>query len=202
LAIFLNGLPLGMVWGLVVSYLEGRRTSEILLAGLSCSFIVSSGAVKNVGLVLMRDFGVGEAWMPFVTGLIFLMPFLLSVWFLNQVPQPDDADVAERVERIPMNAHQRQGFVRSLWPGLALLFFVYFFLTAYRDFRDNYQVEIIEKLGYADWKGSLTWTEILVSLGVMASLAALNLVRDNRRGLIGAFFLMAGGLALLGASTW
>src|SRR5690349_74631 len=29
-AIFLNGLPLGMVWGLIVWYLEGRRTSELL----------------------------------------------------------------------------------------------------------------------------------------------------------------------------
>jgi hypothetical protein len=140
--------------------------------------------------------------MPFLIGLIFLAPFVLSVWLLNQVPQPDDADVAERVERIPMKAHQRRGFVRSLWPGLALLFFVYFFLTAYRDFRDNYQVEIIEKLGYADWKGSLTWTEILVSVGVMICLAALNFVRDNRLGLIAAFGLMAGGLALMGASTW
>ena len=35
LAIFFNGLPLGMVWGMVVWYLEGRRTSEMLLAGLS-----------------------------------------------------------------------------------------------------------------------------------------------------------------------
>ena len=33
-AIFLNGLPLGMVWGLVILYLEGRRTSELLLVGL------------------------------------------------------------------------------------------------------------------------------------------------------------------------
>ena len=29
-AIFMNGLPLGMVWGMVVGYLEGRRTSEML----------------------------------------------------------------------------------------------------------------------------------------------------------------------------
>ena len=36
LALFANGLPLGMVWGMVVWYLEGRRTSELLLAGLSC----------------------------------------------------------------------------------------------------------------------------------------------------------------------
>src|SRR5690606_38896036 len=49
LTLALNGLPLGMVWGLVVRYLEGRRTSEFLLAGLSCSFIVASGIVKDVG---------------------------------------------------------------------------------------------------------------------------------------------------------
>jgi hypothetical protein len=32
-AMFLNGLPLGMIWGLVFSYLEGRKTSELLGAG-------------------------------------------------------------------------------------------------------------------------------------------------------------------------
>src|SRR4051812_36858539 len=31
-ALFFNGLPLGMIWGLVVRYLEGRRASELLLA--------------------------------------------------------------------------------------------------------------------------------------------------------------------------
>ena len=39
LAIFINGLPLGMVWGLVSRYLEGRKTAELLFAGLSCSYI-------------------------------------------------------------------------------------------------------------------------------------------------------------------
>ena len=47
-AMFLNGLCLGMIWGLVFSYMEGRRSSEILGAVLCASFIVSSGAVKSV----------------------------------------------------------------------------------------------------------------------------------------------------------
>jgi hypothetical protein len=102
-AIFLSGLPLGMVWGLVVAYLEGRRTSELLLAILSCSFIVASGAVKDVGRALMADFGVSEWWMPFSTGMIFLAPFLIFVWLLNQVPDPTPADVAARVRREPMD---------------------------------------------------------------------------------------------------
>src|SRR5499427_6750049 len=81
IAIFCNGLPLGMVWGLVVWYLEGRMTSELLLAGLACSYIVSSGAVKDVGRQLMAQ-GISEATMPMVAGFLFLPPFLLSVWLL------------------------------------------------------------------------------------------------------------------------
>ena len=61
IAIFLNGLPLGMVWGLVVWYLEGRRTSELLLAGLSLSFIIASGVVKDFGRALMEG-GVAQWW--------------------------------------------------------------------------------------------------------------------------------------------
>src|SRR6516162_3838269 len=87
-AIFCNGLSLGMVWGLVVWYLEGRLTSELLLAGLACSYIVSSGAVKDVGRYLMAAHGVSEAAMPMLTGALFLPPFLLSVWLLSRLPPP------------------------------------------------------------------------------------------------------------------
>jgi hypothetical protein len=46
---FFNGLPLGLIWGVVFSYLEGRRLTELLGAGLSASFIIASGVVKSVG---------------------------------------------------------------------------------------------------------------------------------------------------------
>ena len=73
---FLNGIPLGMVWGLVFSFLEGRKTSDLLGAGLSCSYIVASGAVKAVGLGFV-GIGVSEFWMPALTGGCFLPLFLL-----------------------------------------------------------------------------------------------------------------------------
>ena len=40
---FFNGIPLGMIWGLVFAYLEGRKYTEILGTGLSISFIFASG---------------------------------------------------------------------------------------------------------------------------------------------------------------
>ena len=71
LAIFLNGLPLGMIWGLVVWYLEGRRTSEILLAALSCSFIVSSGDGQKRGLVADEGLRGGRGLDACCDGTLF-----------------------------------------------------------------------------------------------------------------------------------
>jgi hypothetical protein len=221
--IFLNGLPLGMVWGLVVSYLEGRRTSELLLAGLSCSYIVSSGIVKDFARALMEGgiaqwwtsvplIGpllagwtgkVSETWMPAVTGFYFLPVFLLAVWLLNQIPRPDSKDVLERVERKPMGRAERMAFVQQFTLGIILLCSAYFFLTAYRDFRDNYQVELFDALGYsyAQNKTIISRAETLVMFGVLGALALLTFVRQNRLGLIAAFSVMSGGLILMGVTT-
>jgi hypothetical protein len=200
-AMFLNGLPLGMVWGLVVLYLEGRRTSELLLAGLSCSFIVSSGMVKSAGLAVMDYFQLDEFWMPFATGLLFLPLFVLSVWLLNQLPQPDIIDVQQRVERKTMNRSERLGFFRQFAPGLVMLLIAYFFLTAYRDFRDNFAAEVFKQLGYEGQPEVFTQSETRVMFGVLAALAALNMIKSNRWGLVGAFTIMTVGTAMLAVAT-
>ena len=48
--LFLNGLPLGMVFGLVLGFLEGRKLTEALTAGLCASFILADGLTRSVGL--------------------------------------------------------------------------------------------------------------------------------------------------------
>jgi phosphonate degradation associated HDIG domain protein len=201
LAIFLNGLPLGMVWGLVVWYLEGRMTSELLLAGLACSYIVSSGMVKDVGRYLMAAYGVSEAAMPMVTGLLFLPLFLLSVWLLSHLPAPTAADQTARVKRATMDGASRLAFLRALFLGLVLLFGARLLTTAFRDFRDNFGVEIFGSLGYQGDPTLFTRTEIPVALGVMVALALLNLIRNNRAGVVGAHVLMVTGLVLMALST-
>lgn len=80
---FLNGLPLGMVFGLVLAYLEGRRHTEALSAALCSSFIVSSGVVKSIGRWLLLNFEISENVMPMIVGAIFFPPLLLSVWLLH-----------------------------------------------------------------------------------------------------------------------
>lgn len=200
-AIFVNGLPLGAVWGLVFGFLEGRRTSEILGAGLSCSYIIASASVKSVGLWTMSDLGIPEMWMPAFTGILFLPLFMAMVWLLKQMPPPTADDIAARTEREPMNREQRHAFIKRFFLGLFALTALYFFLTAFRDFRDNYAVEIFAELGFEGKPGAITKAELPIPFIVLIALGALYLINSNRLGLLFAHFMMLAGVALIGVAT-
>ncbi|MFT4625716.1 MAG: hypothetical protein ACI8PZ_004387 [Myxococcota bacterium] len=200
LALVLNGLPLGMVWGLVFGFLEGRRLSEVLGAGLSVSYIVASGYVKAVGRWLV-DQGIDEYWMPFTTGALFVVPMLFFVWMLSNLPPPSHEDEAARSKRVPMDAAARSAFFRKYMPGLLALTALYILLTAYRDFRDNFAVEIWAAIGYAEKPSILATSENWVALGVLITLAVLMAIKDNRTALIAVHGIMLFGTLLVGGST-
>lgn len=201
LPIFLNGLALGMVWGFVVGFLEGRRLSDLLMAGLCCSFIIASGVVKDTGRWVMATFDVTEGWMPAATGFIYIAPFMLSVWLLQQLPRPSTADVAERTRRSPMSGADRVRFMKDYAFGFTLAIFVYMMLTAIRDIRDSYGIEIFRQLGEADTPALFTKTEVPIAFAVVLPMALLTVVRDNRKGLMLSYGIMIVGTVGLFAST-
>ena len=200
-ALFLNGLPLGLIWGLVFSYLEGRRTSELLGAILCASFIVSSGIVKSVAVWLMTANGVSEWWMPAATGLVFAPLLLVSTVGLARMPPPDSADIAARTLRVPMYGGQRRAFLRRYGPGIVLLVLAYVLFTALRDFRDNFAAELWRELGYGGVSSVFTVSELPIAVIALAALASLMTVRDNRAALLAMHALTAGGAALIGFAT-
>ena len=200
--LFLNGLPLGMIWGLVFSYMEGRRTSEVLGAILCASFILSSGVVKSIGKWLMESAHVSALWMPAATGAIFLPLLLASVWLLGQLPPPDARDEAERTPRKPMSRGERAAFLAVHGLGVALLVGSYVLLTAFRDFRDNFAAEIWTALGFGKASAVFTASEAPVAAAALLVMAGLMSIKDNLKGLIAMHLVILAGFALLGASTF
>ncbi len=178
-ALFINGLPLGLIWGLVFGFLEGRRTTEVLGAMLSASFIVPSGIVKSVAVWLMNA-GVDQFWMPAATGALFLPLLFVSVYCLSKLPPPNVEDIAARTERRPMNGAQHKAFLTRYLPGLSLLIAGYILLTVFRDFRDDFAVEIWAGLGFDGDPAVLTQSEIPVAIITLLAFAALVLIRNNR----------------------
>ena len=191
LAMFLNGLPLGMVFGFVLSFLEGRTTTEALAAILCASFIVSSGVVKSIGQWLIQVQGVNEFFMPAITGAIFVVPLLLSVWLLQKTPPPSQTDLEQRSERTVMTGVDRWSFFRAYWPGLTAMFIVYVSLTIMRTFRDDFGVEIWQGLGVSDEPSVYAVSETIVMCVVTLLNAIAIYVHDNIRALRTTFVIMA-----------
>ena len=102
-----------MVWGVVFSYLEGREFTEILGVALCSSLILSSGAVKSVGLFVMNSWKVSELWMPATTGALFLVLFFICAFFLNRIPPPSETDKDMKSNRKAMTAKDRKKVLRS-----------------------------------------------------------------------------------------
>lgn len=198
--LFLNGFPLGLIWGLVFSYLEGRRSTEFMAAVLSISLIFASGFVKTVGRTLLHVLPINDFQMPFITGAVFAIPLVLFVFFLELIPPPDVEDVKLRTKRVPMTAAERSLFLRRFLPGIILTLIIYVLLTVMRDVRDNFEVEIWASLGV---KGSIVYTstDTKISVIVLVAMSLLILVRKNLKAFTIIHLLIIGGCALIGAST-
>ena len=191
--LFGNGMALGMVFGLVLGFLEGRRQTEALAAGLCGSFIVADGVSKSVGAILLQS-GVSERWMPFLAGLLFLPPLVLFTWMLTRVPQPSPEDIAARSERLPMNATERWAFFRRYAPGLTLVVLVYLLITILRSVRADFAPEIWAGLQESVSSSVFARSETAVAVTVLALAGSMVFIRNNRQ----AFFFGL-GLAAAGA---
>jgi hypothetical protein len=199
--LFCNGLPLGMVFGLVLGFLEGRSHSEALAAGLCSSFIVADGATKSTGAALLQS-GVSEYWMPFLTGLLFVPPLLFFTWMLTRIPRPSPQDVTARSERAPMSRTERWGFFRRYAAGLTLLVLTYLLITILRSVRADFAPEIwAGLLGEAAPPALFTWTEIYVAAGVLLLIGSMVLIRDNRRAFFWGLAVSGTGVLLVGAAV-
>ncbi|WPP50841.1 DUF5690 family protein [Catalinimonas niigatensis] len=200
--LFLSGLPLGMVWGVVFSFLEGRRVTEVISIGLSISLIVASGILKTIYLELHQWLpAISEFWMPFVIGLLFLPLFCFFVWMLSVIPEPSHEDKLLRKERRPMNRQDKKLVLKEYGFGLACLVMVYALLATLRDFRDNFSVEIWTEIT-VDWNSTVfSQTEMISGCIVLLAVGAISVFKNNVRAFRFTLLLITFGIVLSGVST-
>jgi hypothetical protein len=188
--LLLNGLPLGMIFGYIQGFLEGKKNTELFIAALGSSFILADGVSKSVGVSLL-NWGVAENWMPFAAGLIYALPFLFFVWMLTQIPRPTAEEVADRAERQPMTQKDRIQLVMQLWPGIIAVSLLYLFAALLRGIRSDFAPEIWHYLGYEGVPSIYSQTEIWVTVGILVINGSLVLIKRNYL----AFFISLSAIA-------
>jgi hypothetical protein len=200
--LFLNGLPLGVLWGLIFSFVEGRKTSDFIGATMAVSFIVSSGFVKTVAKWIQLTYPIQENWIPFYTGLVFLVPVTILVYLLEKIPDPTPIEAAEKSIRVPMDKNERKRFFNMFSFGLVSFIFIYILLTLFRDIRDNFAADIWLELGYGNSAGIFTSTELPIAVSVLVLIASMIYINNNKLAFQISQIIILAGFILCGVSTF
>lgn len=200
--LLLNGFALGFMWGIVFSYVEGRKATDFIGSAMAVSFIFAGGFTRTVAKWLMIEWKVSEQWMPFVTGLVFILPLLFLIWLLERIPSPDAADVQQRTERVKMNDNDRRVILATFGSGLFIVTLTYVFLTIIRDLRDNFMPVIWADLGYGNDYGIFTKTETITSVTILVLVSILVMVKKNIQAFRLIHLLICIGFILTGLSSF
>ena len=182
LSIFFSGLPLGMIWGIIFSYIEGRRISEALNVGLSIALIISSGLVKTLAQFTMDNLHIPEYWMPVTTGAICFPVMLICTYMLNQIPAPSELDIRLRTKRAPMDKYERRKFLRKFFWGICMLIVFYGSLTVFRELRDSFAADIWKEMRI-EGAFIFTQTEIPIAFFVLLMMFMIVFISNNRLAL-------------------
>lgn len=201
-ALFFNGLSLGCMWGVIFSFLEGRRTTDILASIMGVSMALSSGVAKSLGLYALNDLGVSEFWMPALVGAVAFPLLCFMGWMMTKFPAPTAADIAARTKRVTLDGRQRWQLFVKFMPLLIMLFGANLLLTVQRDIKEDFIVCIIDVSQVSSWAfAHLDSIATLVLLGVFALLSA---VGNHLRALCLILIMSAigmGTIAFLGAEV-
>ncbi len=201
LCLFVNGFMLGFMWGIVFSYVEGRRATDFIGAAMAVSFIFAGGFTRSVAVWLRNSYSVPEQWLGFATGLVFALPLILFMFMLERIPAPDSADIQERTVRLPMQKPERKKFLKLFGAGILAVTLTYLFLTIMRDIRDNFMANIWNELGHGSKPAIFTKTETITSVIVLVMMGLLVLIRKNILAFRLIHWVVLAGFLLAGISS-
>lgn len=191
-ALYFNGLSLGCMWGVIFSFLEGRRTTDILASIMGVSMALSSGVAKSLGLYALHDLHVSEFWMPALIGA-FAFPLLcLMGWMMTKFPRPTAEDIASRSERVTLDGHQRWALFRRFMPVLILLFGANLLLTVQRDVKEDFIVCIIDVSTISSW--AFAQIDSIATLVLLATFALLSTTYNHLKVLCVLLILSIAGM--------
>lgn len=202
MALYLNGLSLGCMWGVLFSFLEGRRTTDILASIMGVSMALSSGVAKSLGLYTLDVLHVSEFWMPALVGAVAFPLLCLTGWVMTRLPRPTAADIASRTERVTLDGHQRWELFRRFMPLLILLFGANLLLTVQRDIKEDFIVCIVDVDTISSW--AFAKIDGLATLLLLGTFAILAWSKNHLRVLCTLLLLSIAGmgtLSLLGAGV-
>lgn len=182
IAMFVNGLSLGCMWGVIFSFIEGRKITDILASLLGVSMVFSSGLAKSFGLFVMNDLHVSQFWMPALIGGLALPVLVFMGYMLKRLPYPTAEDIALRNERVVLDGKGRKSIFLKYASILTLLLVGNFLLMTLRDIKEDFLVNILDMSSQSSWL--FAQVDAIVTLIILGIFALFVFFKSNIKALM------------------
>jgi hypothetical protein len=95
-----------------------------------------------------------------------------------------------------MNKTQKRTILKKYFPGIVSLVILYLMQTVFRDFRDNFSVELFSFYGYTD-KSQFLSMEFIIGVIVVFTTSLIVIFKNNFRGFQASLFLSGIGFIMM-----
>ncbi len=174
---FFNGFPLGLIWGIVFSYVEGRDLTEFIGAILACTFIFSSGFVKSIAVFLQNNH-IKIELIPFTIAIFAFIPAIILSFLLEKMPTPSTEEIQKNAHRTTLTKTERKQLIQKYLGFITAIILLYGFLTLIRDVRDNFGAEIMLGLKIYNAK-SIAEIETLVTVFMLLCIPFICKIKNH-----------------------
>lgn len=179
------------MWGVIFSFIEGRKITDMLASLLGVSIVFSSGLAKSFGLFVINDLQIDAFWMPALIGAVALPLLIFMGYMLKRLPHPTAEDIQLRNERVILDHKGRVALFRKYAPILSLLFIGNFLLLVLRDIKEDFLVNILDMSGQSSWL--FAQVDTVVTLIILGIFGLFVFFRSNIKALMCLMFLVIAG---------
>ena len=192
----------GMIYGGMLSYAEGRGSTELVVASLNLMLVLAGGIARFLGSSLLT-MGIAPQWVPGTSSALGLCLGLVLLDLLAALPPPSAVDIADRGVRRSMTGAERLAFIKRYLPGLFLSIVAYSSVMTIRAFRDYFALQLYTEAnnGVPVESSTYFWADFPGAVTVCFSLGALSYIKNNRTTLMFMIGAMIFGVAVLGGGT-
>ena len=201
-AVGISSICAGMIYGGMVSFAEGRGSTEIIVASLNLTLVLAGGIARFFGQSLVNA-GIAPNYVPGIASILGLLIGLILLDILAALPPPSKEDQQQRGKRHSMTSDERYAFLSKFGPGIFLSLVAYSAIMTIRSFRDYFALQLYTEAngGVPPAASIYFWADVPGSLTVCFSLALMSRVKSNRTTVIVMITSMIVGVVVLGGGT-
>jgi hypothetical protein len=202
LCVFISSFISSTLFGMHLTYLEGRAKTEALMAVTTFFYIWAGNLARGAGRAAL-EVGVPGRSMPVAVGAVACVTGSLLLVMLQAGGGPTAEDIAIRCERRATSGRAQWDFIMQWRVGLFLLALSNSLLTGIRSFRDLFASDLFEAALETDAVPASFFSFVDVPGGVLncAVLVAFSRVLSNSLALSYMFAAQSAFVVLVLVST-